>query len=71
MQFSDSGKVAVGKKAYDKKGLYKDFPPIYNLSGWSWGWSTGLRIHDNEGHKVEQYILKYINCIFPILANKP
>lgn len=60
MKFSDSGKCAVGKKAYDRTGLYKDFPPIWNLSGWSWGWSTGLRIHDNEGHRIEQYILKYI-----------
>lgn len=67
MQLVDSGKVAVGKKAYDRKGLYKDFPPIYNLS-WSWGWSTAIEIHDNEGHKIEQYILKYITKQSCILA---
>lgn len=68
MQFTDSGKCAVGKKAYDRKGLYKDFPPIWNLSGWSssWGWSTAIEIHDNNEHRVEQYILKYVtkqSCI--------
>ena len=66
MQFIDSGKCAVGKKAYDRKGLYKDFPIIYNLSGWQWGFSTAIKIHDNEGHKTEQYITKYItkqSCI--------
>ncbi len=66
MSFYDSGKVAVGKKAYDKKGLYKDFPTIYNLSGWKWGFSTAIKIHDNYGHKTEQYITKYItkqSCI--------
>lgn len=68
MQFTDSGKCAVGKKAYDRKGLYKDFPPIYNLSGWNWGFSTAIKIHDNEGHKIEQYILKYITKQSCILA---
>lgn len=68
MQFSDSGKVAVGKKAYDRKGLYKDFPAIYNMSGWSLGWSTAIKIHDNEGHKTEQYITKYITKQSCILA---
>lgn len=68
MQFSDSGKVAVGKKAYDKKGLYKDFPTIYNLSHWGYGFSTGVKIRNNDGHRIEQYILKYITKQSCILA---
>lgn len=66
MQFTDSGKCAVGKKAYDRKGLYKDFPPIWNVSGWKWGFSTAIEIHDNEEHRTERYLTKYVtkqSCI--------
>lgn len=66
MQFVDSGKCAVGKKAYDRKGLYKDFPPIFNLSGYKYGYSTAVRIHENINHRTEKYLIKYVtkqSCI--------
>lgn len=60
MHLIDSGKVAVGKKAYARVGLYTAYPTIYNLSGWKWGFSNAMRIHNNIGHKTEKYITKYI-----------
>lgn len=61
MIFEDSHKVAIGKKSYERTELYKEFPTIYNLSGWSFGYSTAIPITDNKGHRISHYIVKYIS----------
>lgn len=60
MLFEDSHKVAIGKKSFERTELYKDFPTIYNLSGWSFGYSTAIPITNNEGHRISHYIVKYV-----------
>lgn len=58
MKFSDSGRVAIGKKAYIKTTENSKYPTIYNLSGWRFGWSTATAVRDK--HKVATYIVKYM-----------
>lgn len=57
MPLQDSGKVAVGKKAYDAA----DCPfgdPVYNLPKWKFGFTTATKIRDSK--RAAGYIVKYI-----------
>lgn len=67
--FTDSGLVAVGKKAYRREGKYIDYPPIYNLP-WAWGYSSAIPITNNEGNKISYYITKYITKEVILLTGK-
>lgn len=58
MSIVDSGRVAIGKKAYKRTEANKEYPTIYNLSGWKLGWSTATAVTDT--YKVSTYITKYI-----------
>ena len=58
MSFADSGRVAIGKKAYRRSDVNSEFATIYNLSGWRFGFSTATRVRDK--YKVASYITKYI-----------
>lgn len=58
MKFEDSGRVAIGKKAYVRTAENAKYPTIYNLSGWRFGWSTATAVRDK--HKVATYIVKYM-----------
>ena len=63
MIFTDSGRVAVGKKSYSKKRGIKG-RPILNVGGWKYGWSTATRIEGDDYVKVSKYVLKYITKTF-------
>lgn len=58
MSFADSGRVAIGKKAYRRSDVNSEFATIYNLSGWRFGFSTATKVRDK--YKVASYITKYI-----------
>lgn len=58
MAFADSGRVAIGEKAYRRSDVNSEFATIYNLSGWRFGFSTATRVRDK--YKVASYITKYI-----------
>lgn len=58
MSFTDSGRVAIGEKAYRRSDVNSEFATIYNLSGWRFGFSTATKVRDN--YKVASYITKYI-----------
>lgn len=58
MSFADSGRVAIGEKAYRRSDVNSEFATIYNLSGWRFGFSTATRVRDK--YKVASYITKYI-----------
>lgn len=61
MKLEDSGRVAVGKKAYKKEGKYADgtYPTIWNLSGWHWGYSTAIEI-SGDVNRLANYVTKYV-----------
>lgn len=63
MIFTDSGRVAVGRKSYSKKRKKKG-RPILNVSGWKYGFSTATRIDGEDYTKVSKYVLKYITKTF-------
>ena len=58
MSFADSGRVAIGQKAYRRSDVNSEFATIYNLSGWRFGFSTATKVRDK--YKVASYITKYI-----------
>lgn len=58
MKLTDSGRVAIGKKSYIRSTKNANYPTIYNLSGWRFGFSTATKVKDK--HKVANYITKYL-----------
>lgn len=58
MVFEDSGRVAIGKKAYVRTSENAHYPTIYNLGNWRYGWSTATEVKDSG--KVSSYLVKYI-----------
>lgn len=58
MKLTDSGRVAIGKKSYIRTTENANYPTIYNLSGWRFGYSTATKVKDK--HKVATYITKYL-----------
>lgn len=58
MSFVDSGRVAIGEKAYRRSDVNSKGATIYNLSGWKFGFSTATKVRDK--YKVASYITKYI-----------
>lgn len=58
MSFIDSGRVAIGEKAYRRSDVNSKGVTIYNLSGWKFGFSTATKVRDK--YKVASYITKYI-----------
>lgn len=63
MIFTDSGRVAVGKKSYSKKKGVSG-RTVYNVAGWKYGWSTATKIENGDYVKVSKYVLKYITKTF-------
>lgn len=58
MTFVDSGRVAIGKRAYKRTSNNEHYPTIYNLENWKYGWSTATSVKDSA--KTASYITKYI-----------
>ena len=58
MSFVDSGRVAIGEKAYRRSDVNSKGTTIYNLSGWKFGFSTATKVRDK--YAVASYITKYI-----------
>lgn len=58
IKFSDSGRVAIGKKAYIRTEKNKSYPTIFNLEGWRFGYSTATKVSDC--YKATNYITKYV-----------
>lgn len=58
MSFVDSGRVAIGEKAYRRSDVNSKGATIYNLAGWKFGFSTATKVCDK--YKVASYITKYI-----------
>lgn len=58
MKLIDSGRVAIGKKSYIRTTENANYPTIYNLSSWRFGYSTASKVKDK--HKVATYITKYL-----------
>lgn len=62
MKFEDSGRVAIGKKAYKRTKNNSHYPTIYNMSGWKNGFSTAIKVGDSseDSARMASYITKYI-----------
>ncbi len=58
IQFEDSGRVAIGKKAYLRTEKNEHYPTIYNIENWKNGWSTATRVQNSV--RCASYITKYI-----------
>lgn len=58
LTFSDSGRVAIGNKAYKRTKENQHFPTIYNMDNWKYGWSTATAVVSSC--KSASYICKYI-----------
>lgn len=58
MTFVDSGRVAIGNKAYKRTKENQHFPTIYNLDNWKYGYSTATAVVSSC--KSASYICKYI-----------
>ena len=58
LTFSDSGRVAIGNKAYKRTKENQHFPTIYNMENWKYGWSTATAVVSSC--KSASYICKYI-----------
>lgn len=58
---SDTGSMAFVDSGHARSGQ-----PVYNLSGWRWGFSTAVHVQDVFG--VQKYILKYITKECHMLA---
>lgn len=58
LTFSDSGRVAIGNKAYKRTKENQHFPIIYNMDNWKYGWSTATAVVSSC--KSASYICKYI-----------
>lgn len=58
LTFVDSGRVAIGNKAYKRTLENQHFPIIYNLDNWKFGFSTATPVVNTR--KSASYICKYI-----------
>ena len=58
LTYSDSGRVAIGNKAYKRTKENQHFPTIYNLDNWKYGFSTATAVVSSC--KSASYICKYI-----------
>lgn len=58
MEFTDSGRVAIGKKAYKRTSKNAHYPTIYNIGNWRYGFSDATQVQDND--RVCSYFTKYI-----------
>ncbi|MCC8029092.1 MAG: hypothetical protein LIO75_04755 [Lachnospiraceae bacterium] len=58
LAFTDSGRVAVGSKAYVRTDENADHETIYNMDNWRYGFSTATKV--NSSCKASSYICKYI-----------
>lgn len=58
LTFSDSGRVAIGNKAYKRIKENQHFLTIYNMDNWKYGWSTATAVVSSC--KSASYICKYI-----------
>ena len=58
LTYSDSGRVAIGNKAYKRTKENQHFPTIYNLDNWKYGYSTATAVVSSC--KSASYICKYI-----------
>ncbi len=58
LTFTDSGRVAIGDKAYIRTEENKDHETIYNMDNWRYGFSTATKIGSSS--KASSYICKYI-----------
>ena len=58
LTFTDSGRVAIGSKAYIRTEENKNHETIYNMDNWRYGFSTATKI--GSGSKASSYICKYI-----------
>lgn len=58
LTFSDSGRVAIGNKAYKRTKENQHFPIIYNMDNWKYGYSTATAVVSSC--KSASYICKYI-----------
>lgn len=58
MRFEDSGRVAVGDKAYIRTKENKDKPWIYNIAQWKLGFSSATKVQSSV--RCASYITKYI-----------
>lgn len=58
LTFVDSGRVAIGNKAYERTEENADYPTIYNMDNWKNGFSTATKIQNSC--KASSYICKYI-----------
>lgn len=58
LTFSDSGRVAIGNKAYKRTKENQHFPTIYNMDNWKYGYSTATTVVSSC--KSASYICKYI-----------
>lgn len=62
MEMVDSGRVSLNKKAYFRTADNAMYPWIYNVSGWSFGFSTAIPIGSapEDNAKMCSYMCKYI-----------
>ena len=58
LTYTDSGRVAIGNKAYKRTKENQHFPTIYNLDNWKYGFSTATAVVSSC--KSASYICKYI-----------
>lgn len=58
MKITDSGRVSINGKAFQRTENNSIYPTIYNLFGWHFGWSTATIVTDTK--RVSSYITKYI-----------
>lgn len=58
LEFVDSGRVSIGRKAYIRTDKNSDHLWIYNIPSWQYGFSTATAVQDNA--KTCSYMCKYI-----------
>lgn len=56
----------TGSLRFEPSGKYKKGEPIYNISGWTIGFSTATRVRDI--YRVQNYIVKYMTKSCHILS---
>lgn len=48
----------IGKLSFEDSGMIKDGQIIYNIPGWTLGFSTATKVRDT--YKIQKYIIKYM-----------